>query len=108
MRSLRFPLISALVLAPLSLVLCRRTAADKGPGPAAAKVVLVVHGGAGVLTDKEMLAEGLKREQFERALTLALSAGYQALKRQGTTSVDGVEAAIRVLEDCDLFNAGKG
>src|SRR5262249_6740603 len=95
MRSLRLLLIVVLVLAPLSFVLCHKRAADKGPGPAAAKelfqkcpetltvagfrrrvpivetvhkVVLVVHGGAGVLTDKEMLAERLKREQFEQGL----------------------------------------
>ncbi|MFO0928423.1 MAG: isoaspartyl peptidase/L-asparaginase [Gemmataceae bacterium] len=80
---------------------------DAPPG-GGAKVVLVVHGGAGVLTDKEMAREGLKREQLERGLARALTAGYAALQRPESTPVDAVEAAIRVLEDDALFNAGRG
>jgi L-asparaginase / beta-aspartyl-peptidase len=71
------------------------------------RTVLVIHGGAGVLAEKEIKALGLTREDFEQALAQALAAGYQALQR-GKTSVDAVEAAIRVLEDCELFNAGRG
>jgi beta-aspartyl-peptidase (threonine type) len=41
-------------------------------------------------------------------LTESLQAGYQALRQPGATSLDGVEAAIRVLEDSPLFNAGRG
>jgi beta-aspartyl-peptidase (threonine type) len=73
-----------------------------------ARTVLVLHGGVGVLTEAEMAAEGLTREDFEKALTRALLAGYQTLERKGKTSVDAVEAAVRVLEDCELFNAGRG
>jgi beta-aspartyl-peptidase (threonine type) len=40
-------------------------------------------------------------------LTIALRAGYRVLERGGS-SIDAVEAAIRVMEDCPLFNAGKG
>jgi beta-aspartyl-peptidase (threonine type) len=72
------------------------------------RTVLVIHGGAGVLTEREMMAEGLARQQFEQALARALGAGYHTLRDKGKTSVDAVEAAIRVLEDSALFNAGRG
>jgi beta-aspartyl-peptidase (threonine type) len=72
------------------------------------KTVLVIHGGAGVLTEQEMKAEGLVRSDFEQALARALAAGYEAVKEKGKASVDAVEAAIRVMEDSGLFNAGRG
>ena len=37
----------------------------------------------------------------------ALEAGHYILKNSGT-SVDAVEAAIKILEDSELFNAGRG
>ena len=72
--------------------------------------VLVIHGGAGVLTEQELKKAGLSNEHFEQGLAEALHAGYEARKKgqQGKSHVDAVEAAIRVLEDSDLFNAGKG
>lgn len=76
----------------------------QNPSP---KVILVIHGGAGVLTDQEMKDDGRQREDYERDLGQALMAGYQVLKL-GKTSVDAIEAAIRVLEDSVLFNAGRG
>lgn len=74
-----------------------------GEGP---KVVLVIHGGAGVLDEAEMRDAGTTTADYEGALAAALRAGWLAL-REGT-SVDAVEQAIRVLEDSPLFNAGKG
>jgi beta-aspartyl-peptidase (threonine type) len=78
---------------------------QKGKPP---RTVLVIHGGAGVLTEEEMKKEGLRREDFEQALARALRAGYKAMRPKGSSSVDGVEAAIRVMEDSELFNAGRG
>lgn len=75
-------------------------AADEGKG----RVVLVVHGGAGVLDEKKMTPE--LRKEYEAGLTQALREGHAALKKG--SSLDAVEAAIRVLEDNPLFNAGKG
>ncbi len=72
------------------------------------RTVLVLHGGAGVLSPAEMAAEKVTRADYEKALGQALTAGYAALEQEGKTSVDAVEAAIRVLEDCELFNAGRG
>lgn len=72
------------------------------------QIVLVAHGGAGVLTAEELKKEGLTKEQFETNLAKALAAGYTVLNEKGKTGVDAVEATIRILEDCELFNAGKG
>lgn len=86
-----------------SLLSSENTSAQN-PSP---KVVLVIHGGAGALTEQEMKDEGRQRGDYERDLGLALRAGYRKLKA-GQTSVDAIEAAIRVLEDSMLFNAGRG
>jgi beta-aspartyl-peptidase (threonine type) len=69
--------------------------------------VLVIHGGAGVLTKEEMDDAGLTSEDFERALACALRAGHHAIQ-QGRTCVDAVETTVRSMEDCGLFNAGRG
>ena len=69
------------------------------------KYVLVIHGGAGTITRKNM--SEAKEVAYRAALQLALQTGYDALKA-GKTSLDAVEATIHVLEDSPLFNAGKG
>lgn len=69
------------------------------------KYILVIHGGAGTITRANMSAE--KEVAYRAALTLALKKGYEALKA-GKTSLDAVVAAIHILEDSPLFNAGKG
>ncbi len=66
---------------------------------------LVLHGGASNI-DPEMLA--LERQAAYRVtLEEALRAGHHVLE-EGGESVDAVVAAITVLEDSSLFNAGKG
>jgi L-asparaginase / beta-aspartyl-peptidase len=72
----------------------------------AADVVLAIHGGAGVLS-KELLSPAIE-EDYRATLRKALDAGRAALDRQNGKSLDAVVAAIRVLEDSPLFNAGKG
>ncbi|GEO06386.1 isoaspartyl peptidase/L-asparaginase [Adhaeribacter aerolatus] len=69
------------------------------------KISLVIHGGAGTITRQNMTFE--KEKAYNEALNQALQAGYAILKKGGT-SLDAVEAAIRVMEDSPLFNAGKG
>jgi beta-aspartyl-peptidase (threonine type) len=76
------------------------------PRHAAPKVVLVIHGGAGPLPKTEMTPR--LEKQYRRSLERSLRAGLAALHREGGTSLDAVEAAIRVLEDDPLFNAGRG
>ena len=66
---------------------------------------IVIHGGAGTI-NKENTTPELATE-LETKLKEALDCGYSILN-QGGTSLDAVEAAIRILEDSPLFNAGKG
>lgn len=68
------------------------------------KAVLVIHGGAGVWK-KELTPE--KEAASREVMRAALMAGQAVLQTNGA-ALDAVEAAIRVLEDSPLFNAGKG
>jgi L-asparaginase / beta-aspartyl-peptidase len=69
------------------------------------KFVLVIHGGAGVVPRHEMAAAD--EEAYRAALEAALGQGFDILSRDGT-SLDAVQAAVEVLEDSPLFNAGRG
>jgi beta-aspartyl-peptidase (threonine type) len=66
---------------------------------------MVIHGGAGTILRQNMTPE--MEKAYIDTLTIALRTGYQILARGGS-SLDAVEATIKVLEDCPLFNAGKG
>lgn len=68
------------------------------------QVVLGIHGGLGY-DKKDVTPEFLK--EVRSGLEAALQAGAKKLK-SGGTSLDAVEAAIRVMEDDPTFNAGKG
>lgn len=67
--------------------------------------VLVIHGGAGVVPREEMTVP--EEEVYREALSAALRCGFDILKGNGT-SVDAVQAAVELLEDTPLFNAGRG
>jgi beta-aspartyl-peptidase (threonine type) len=69
------------------------------------KFGLVLHGGAGVIERGKMPSELDAR--YRAKLAEALQAGYAVLERGGP-ALDAVVAAINVLEDSPLFNAGKG
>jgi len=66
---------------------------------------LVIHGGAGV-AEHVALDTGLQA-QYRAGLQSALDAGSTILA-EGGAALDAVEAAVRVLEDDPLFNAGRG
>lgn len=68
------------------------------------RVVLVIHGGAGV--PRGLSPAAIKKH--EAVLQQALRAGYAVLQKPGGTSLNAVEAAIQVMEDSPLYNAGKG
>jgi beta-aspartyl-peptidase (threonine type) len=92
-----------LILLVLALL---AAAAVRGDDPMPrSKVVLAIHGGAGVISRNELTPD--RERAFRAALEQALRAGFQALERSGR-SLDAVEAAIKVMEDSPLFNAGKG
>jgi len=69
------------------------------------KIGLVIHGGAGTIERSKMTLE--RKREYRAGLERALTAGYEILKRGGS-SLDAAEAAVRVLEDDPHFNAGKG
>lgn len=66
---------------------------------------IAIHGGAGTIPRQSLDAR--QQQQYEQGLREALHAGY-ALLEKGGAALDAVVAAVAVLEDCPLFNAGKG
>jgi beta-aspartyl-peptidase (threonine type) len=66
---------------------------------------LVIHGGAGTILKSDM-TPALERA-YMQGLEEALSVGYAVLENGGS-AVNAVKAAIVVLEDNMLFNAGRG
>ena len=66
---------------------------------------IAIHGGAGTILRSMMTAD--QEEKYKNALSAAVNIGYDLLYKGGT-SLEAVAAAIVSLEDCTLFNAGKG
>ena len=66
---------------------------------------IAVHGGAGTILSSQITSK--KEAEYKHGLKAALKAGNNILENDGT-SLDAVEAAVRVLEDFPLFNAGRG
>ena len=67
--------------------------------------ILAIHGGAGAIARD---APGASDEATYRAALSAVLLAGQALLREGGSALDAVTEAVRLLEDCELFNAGKG
>lgn len=66
---------------------------------------LVIHAGAGNITAVQYPPD--KRKIYEEKLRQAYGIGYTILEKGGS-SLDAVEAVVKVLEDAPFFNAGKG
>ncbi|MFC2102680.1 isoaspartyl peptidase/L-asparaginase family protein [Bacteroidota bacterium] len=66
---------------------------------------LVIHGGAGGPPKGSMSEE--REQAYKDKLAEALSIGTRILEKGGS-SMEAVEAVILFMEDCPLFNAGKG
>ena len=91
----RFLRLMALLLVPMFVL-------DTAWAQSPAKYAIVIHGGAGgVPTSQERIAGRT------RVLEEALMTGETMLK-SGRSSLDTVEAVIRILEDSPYFNAGRG
>ena len=67
--------------------------------------VLVIHGGAGAMSRAALSPE--KEREFHEAMQRILRAGH-AILANGGSALDAVTAAVVGLEDCPLFNAGRG
>jgi beta-aspartyl-peptidase (threonine type) len=92
------------VCALLTCVLFASSAgAQDGAGPKAWS--LAIHGGAGVIQRGDLTPA--KEAAYRAGLVAAMTAGSRILAAGGS-SLDAVEATIRVLEDDPLFNAGRG
>ncbi|HEU4453614.1 MAG TPA: isoaspartyl peptidase/L-asparaginase, partial [Longimicrobium sp.] len=90
----------------------RASAPSSPPGTAAVSAPaqeprwgLVIHGGAGTIRREDLTPE--RQAEYEAALREALMAGHRVLAGGGA-SMDAVEAAINVMVDNPLFNAGRG
>ena len=73
--------------------------------PSRATPVIAIHGGVGTLSRAHISAE--QERAYHAALQQVLLAG-QAVLAQGGTAMEAVCEAVRLLEDCPLFNAGHG
>jgi hypothetical protein len=71
--------------------------------PAAHQWAVVLHGGAGVMERARMTPE--REAAYRAGLNEALQAAASVLNKGGS-SLDAIEAAIQLLEDNPLFNAG--
>ncbi len=69
------------------------------------QAVIAIHGGAGTITRAAMDAN--REREYTAALEQVLLAGQRVLA-EGGSALDAVTEAVRLLEDCPLFNAGKG
>ncbi|MFA4963099.1 MAG: isoaspartyl peptidase/L-asparaginase [Brevundimonas sp.] len=73
--------------------------------PAAPSWSLAIHGGAGTIERDHMTPA--QDAAYRAALQRALDAGSAVLS-QGGSALDAVQAAVQVMEDDPLFNAGRG
>ena len=89
--------VSALLIGPILAT------AQTAPGQH--KWAVVLHGGAGVIERSSMKPEA--EVQYRAGMTEAMNAAAQVLDKGGS-SLDAVEAAIKLLEDNPMFNAGRG
>ena len=69
------------------------------------KYAIVIHGGAGTIQRENMSTE--KDSSYRAMLNTALDVGEKILAAGGS-SLDAIEATIRIMEDSPLFNAGRG
>lgn len=68
-------------------------------------IAIAIHGGASNI--KKMNLSPEEEAAYTSTLSAALDSGYVILQ-SGGSSLDAATAAVRVLEDSPLFNAGKG
>ncbi|HEX2901461.1 MAG TPA: isoaspartyl peptidase/L-asparaginase [Bacteroidia bacterium] len=69
------------------------------------KFAIALHGGAGTILRSAMTPE--KEAAYTAALQTALDIGYAILEKGGS-ALNAVEHTVISLEDCPLFNAGRG
>ena len=101
-------LFAFLVLGFISITLINCSKEQSKLNTSTAKEIpfaIVIHGGAGTIK-KEFITDE-KEKEISNKLQEALDAGYEVLNKGGA-SLDAVQAAINIMENSPLFNAGKG
>lgn len=96
-------LLASILFFPFS---CQKSMQEANPNrsnrPAWA---IAIHGGAGAISREKMTPE--KEAAYRAALDSALAIGESVL-RNGGAAIDAVTKTVAWLEDCPLFNAGRG
>ncbi len=69
------------------------------------KAVIAIHGGAGAISRAQMTPE--REREYVAALSTIVESGQKMLAA-GASALDAVTEAVRLLEECPLFNAGMG
>ena len=106
LRSAVLALALAAALAAAVLFVGRgQEAPAAAPEARVQNVLFAIHGGAGTIRREDLTPE--QERAYRDALTTALRAGYDVVRRGGEAT-DAVKAAIVTMEDSELFNAGKG
>jgi beta-aspartyl-peptidase (threonine type) len=81
------------------------TALNMSAAQADSPIAIVIHGGAGTITRAKLTDE--KEASIRETLEASIKAGYKVLQKGGS-STTAVTAAINVMENSPLFNAGLG
>ncbi|MCU0425814.1 MAG: isoaspartyl peptidase/L-asparaginase [Candidatus Kapabacteria bacterium] len=107
MRFIPFIMLFFVSIVSLDAMQTPKPSAATTPTPeqSAKPIAIAIHGGAGTIRRSAMTPE--KEAQYRAVLTQALYAGHEVLKRGGN-ALDAVSAAVMIMEDSPLFNAGKG
>lgn len=69
------------------------------------KAVIAIHGGAGAISRAQMSPE--QEQRYAQVLSSIVETGQRMLEA-GESALDVVTEAVRLLEECPLFNAGIG
>ena len=97
---------SRIFIAALTLLVAACGAAvEAQDNETSAPITIVIHGGAGALSPGRYTEE--EEAVFKETLSAALDEGYAVLEAGGS-SLDAITAAIILMEDAPIFNAGKG
>lgn len=92
-------------LALAAALLLAAPAAAQNAAPERPAWALAIHGGAGVIERQNLSPE--QDAAYRASLQRALDAGAAVLEAGGS-ALDAVQAAVQLMEDDPLFNAGRG
>jgi len=94
-----------LLLLPMLLAACQSPADPPTVPPPRPEYAMAIHGGAGTILKSSMTPE--QEAEYHAALDSALTIG-ETILRNGGSALDAVTQTVVWLENCPLFNAGKG